>query len=444
MNNKLNALSIAVASASVLLAAGQVQAGGFQLNEQSVSGQGYGHAGRSSNVEDATIVFGNPAGMSFLDRAQISAGGTYLHVKNDISNVSATRNIDSGVAMGGAPNGVQVPVGGVPGTSNGDMVGNKAVPYAFYAHPVNDQLAFGFGVYAPFGSKTDYEKDFQGRYFGNYTEVTVISAQPTVSYRFNDQWSVGAGVTYNRVEGELHRQIPSEPGYNQAGDVDARVKGDDDAWGYNLGVMYQPVPETTLGLTYRSEVKYNLEGDFKAVDPFGNAIQKDSAHLKLTTPETVNFSVTQQMSDNLKLMFGASWSRWSKFQEIRVTGDTIPEITKETQNYSNSWAFAAGGEYQLNPEWVLRAGLTLDNTPSNDEHRSVRIPSDDRRIFSLGAGWTPMDDLTIDVAYSYLTERTTDVEQVRSDHLGGIGGTSYSAKYKNEAHGIGAQMTYRF
>lgn len=444
MKNKLNTLSIAVASASVLLAASQVQAGGFQLNEQSVSGQGYGHAGRSSNVEDATIVFGNPAGMSFLDRAQISAGGTYLHVKNRISDASATRNLDSGVAMGGAPSGVQVPVGSVPGTNEGDMVGNKAIPFAFYAQPVTDKLAFGFGVYAPYGSKTDYEKDFQGRYFGNFTEVKVISAQPTVSYRFNDQWSVGAGVTYNRVEGELHRQIPSEPGYNQAGDVDARVDGDDDSWGYNLGVIYQPVKETTFGLTYRSEVDYKLDGDFKAVDPMGNIVQKDSAHLKLTTPETVNFSVTQQMSDRLKLMFGASWSRWSKFEEIRVTGNTIPEITKETQNYSNSWAFAMGGEYQLNPEWVLRAGLTLDDTPSNDQHRSVRIPSDDRRIFSLGAGWTPMEDLTIDVAYSYLTEHTTEVSQERSDHLNGVGGTTYSAKYKNEAHGFGAQMTYRF
>ena len=150
-------------------------------------------------------------------------------------------------------------------------------------------------------------------------------------------------------------------------------------------------------------------------------------------------------------MFGASWSRWSKFQEIRVTGDAIPVITQEAQNYSNAWAFAVGGEYQLTPELALRAGFTLDDTPSNDEHRSVRIPSDDRRIFSLGAGWTPIEDLTIDVAYSYLTEHTTKVEQSRSDHLasaatGGVpvGGTTYSANYKNEAHGIGAQLTYRF
>lgn len=331
------------------------------------------------------------------------------------------------------------------------MVGNKAVPFAFYAHPVNDRLAFGFGVYAPFGSKTDYEDDFQGRYFGNYTEVTVVSAQPTVSYRFNEQWSIGAGITYNQVEGELRRQIPGVQSYAPAGDIDARVDGDDEAWGYNLGVIYRPVPETTLGLTYRSEVEYELEGDFKAIDPMGNIVRSDNASLDLTTPETVNFSVTQQMTHRLKLMFGASWSRWSKFQEIRVTGDTIPTITDETQNYSNAWAFAVGGEYQLNPQWVLRAGLTLDDTPSNDRHRSVRIPSDDRRIFSLGAGWTPTDALTIDFAYSYLTEHTTRIEQTRADHLaspatGGVpvGGATYAADYKNEAHGFGAQLTYRF
>ncbi|MGY4876891.1 OmpP1/FadL family transporter [Vreelandella aquamarina] len=450
MNNNFKRLTLVAAIAAVSFA-GQAHAGGYQVNEQSVSGQGYGHAGRSSNVHDATIVYGNPAGMSFLDRAQVTAGGTFLNVKSDISNVQASRTLDAGVAQGGAPMGMQVPVGSVPGGNDGDMVPGTLVPFAFYAHPVNERLAFGFGVYAPFGSNTDYEKDFQGRYFGDYTEVRVVSAQPTVSYRFNDQWSVGAGVTYNQVEGELRRQLPSEPGFNSAADIDSRVTGDDDGWGYNLGVIYQPVPESTLGLTYRSKVDYNLTGDFVAKDPAGNVLRADDAALDLTTPETVNFSLTQQMSERLKLMFGASWTRWSHFDQILVTGSQGNTITQETQNYTNAWAFATGGEYQLTPTLALRAGVSLDFTPTNDEFRSVRIPSGDRRIFSLGAGWSPTDSLTVDVAYSYLTERTTSVEQDREDLLaspatGGVavGGANYSADYKNEAHGFGAQMTYRF
>ena len=432
------ALTAAVSAAAF---ASQAHAGGFQLNEQSVSGQGYGHAGRSSNVEDATIVYGNPAGMSFLDRAQISAGGTYLMVNNDISNAQASQSVAGGPAQP------------VAGTNDGDMVGNKAIPFAFYVHPVSDQLAFGFGVYAPFGSKTDYESGFQGRNQGNYTEVKVMTAQPTVSYRFNDQWSVGAGVTYNRVEGELHRQVPVVTPLGRS-EVDSRVDGDDEAWGYNIGVIYQPVPETTLGLTYRSKVDYELEGDFTAsspvLDQLGLGTVTDDATLDLTTPETVNFSVTQQMSEKLKLMFGASWARWSQFDKILVEGNARGEITNEVQNYSNSWAFAVGGEYQLNPQWALRAGLSLDQTPSNDEHRSVRIPSDDRRIFSLGAGWTPIDDLTVDLAYSYLTERSTSIDQEKKDGFTVAGQptppvtSNYSADYKNEAHGFGAQLTYRF
>ncbi|RDB44875.1 transporter [Halomonas sp. DQ26W] len=443
MHNKFNKLTWAVAVAAAAFAS-QASAGGYQINEQSVSGQGYGHAGRSSNVNDATIVFGNPAGMSFLDRAQLTAGGTYLNVNSRIRNAEASRTIvNAGLTVE------------TEGSSEGDMVPGTLIPFAFYAHPVNEQLAFGFGVYAPFGSKTDYEDGFVGRNLGNYTELRVMSAQPTVSYRFNDQWAVGAGITYNRVDGELHRQVPTPLAPNDpASDLDSRVEGDDDAWGYNLGVIFQPVPETTLGLTYRSKVDYTLTGSYRATDPDGSvAINpstleplEDNARLNLVTPETINFSVTQQMSDRLKLMAGASWVRWSRFDEIHVTNDAGDTITRENQDYSNAWAYGVGGEYQLNPQLALRAGVTLDFTPTSDEFRSARIPSDDRRIFSIGAGWTPMDNLTVDLAYSYLTERSTQVDQTRTDHAdtGAETELAYTADYKNEAHGFGAQLTYRF
>lgn len=451
MHNKFKKLTLAAAVASVASVAfvGQAQAGGYQINEQSVSGQGYGHAGRSSNVHDATIVYGNPAGMSFLDRAQITVGGTFLSVNSDISNVRASQSSPAFLqATGGATDTLPV-----TGSNDGDMVPGTLVPFAFYAHPVNEQLAFGFGVYAPFGSKTEYENDFQGRNQGNYTEVKVMTAQPTVSYRFNEQWSVGAGLTYNRVEGELRRQVPVATPMGLS-EVDSRVEGDDEAWGYNLGVIYQPVPETTLGLTYRSKVDFNLEGSFAAnspvLDQLGIGTVTDTAALDLTTPETVNFSLTQQMSDKLKLMFGVSWARWSRFDQILVTGTERGVITNEQQNYSNAWAFSTGGEYQLTPTLALRAGVALDFTPTQDATRSVRIPSDDRRIFSIGAGWSPTPDLTLDVAYSYLTERSTHVDQSKTDSFTVAGQqtppitSNYSADYKNEAHGLGAQLTYRF
>ena len=117
MNNNFKKLTLAAAIAAAAFT-GQAQAGGYQINEQSVSGQGYGHAGRSSNINDASIVFGNPAGMSFLDRAQMTVGGTYLNVNTDIDNASATRN--------GQP---------LTGTSEGDIVPGTPVSYTHLTLP---------------------------------------------------------------------------------------------------------------------------------------------------------------------------------------------------------------------------------------------------------------------------------------------------------------------
>jgi long-chain fatty acid transport protein len=48
--------------------------------------------------------------------------------------------------------------------------------------------------------------------------------------------------------------------------------------------------------------------------------------------------------------------------------------------------------------------------------------------------------------HSYLTERGTTVAQTKTDTFGGSPPvtSNYRADYKNEAHGFGAQLTYRF
>jgi long-chain fatty acid transport protein len=56
----------------------------------------------------------------------------------------------------------------------------------------------------------------------------------------------------------------------------------------------------------------------------------------------------------------------------------------------------------------------------------------------VGAGYSPTEDLTIDVAYSYLQEE--DVKVSDANALG----QSYNAKYENSANGFGVGMTYRF
>jgi len=413
-------------SLAVALASTQIFASGFALNEQSISGMGTGFAGRSSSADDASTVFGNPAGMSRIKRQEVTGGIAAIDASTDIKDAQ----------------------GAHPGTNKGDMVPFTAVPMGYYVKPIDDHWAFGLGVYAPFGLITDYENGFQGAGFGSKSEVKVVTFQPTVSYAFNDKVSIGFGPTINRIGGTLESDVPL------FGDTHVKIKGDDVALGYNFGVLVQATDTTRVGLTYHSKVKYKIEGhtDISAGANSPSAFLKSNrydASLKIETPESVDFSVTQQLTDAWTLYAGSTWTRWSRLKDITVNNDGVTAaqggalspalfgtITEE-QNWHDTWAYAIGTSYQLNKQWVLRTGLSFDQSPTNNTDRSPRIPTGDRTIFSLGAGYNVTDDLTIDVAYSYLKE-----EAVKVNHSNLV--DSYSAKYENSANGFGVGATYRF
>lgn len=409
------ALALAVSAAS-----SYSLASGFALNEQSISGMGTAFAGRSSSADDATTVYGNPAGMARLKREQVSVGAAVIFAKTDIDDTRSTFG----------------------GNNDGDMVPTVGVPMGYYVKPIDDKWSFGLGMYVPFGLITDYESGFAGRYYGNKSEVRVITLQPTVSYRINDQLSFGFGPTINRIDGELTSAVlnPLSPGRN---DGKVKVKGDDTALGFNAGVLFELDARTRIGLTYHSKVDYKLEGDTTlSGSGFGPLAGKYDASLDLETPESVDFSVTHDLNDAWTLYAGSTWTRWSRLEEIRVenTGRlpaALSNITEE-QDWRDTWSYAVGAAYKLNRQWTLRAGLAYDQSPTRNEFRSPRIPTDDRKIFSLGAAWSPNDDVTVDVAYSYLKEEDADINQVSASK------GAYRATYKNSAHGLGAQLTYRF
>ncbi|MBK5550873.1 outer membrane protein transport protein [Pseudomonas sp. TH03] len=413
-------------SLAVALASTQIFAAGFAINEQSISGMGTGFAGRSSSADDASTIYGNPAGMSRIKREQVTGGFAMLDAHTDISQASSSPN---------------------SGTNKGDMVPFIAVPMGYYVKPIDDHWAFGIGVYAPFGLVTDYESNFAGRYFGSKSDVKVVTMQPTVSYAFNDKVSIGFGPTINRIDGTLESNLSVT---QAAPDGQVKIKGNDTALGYNIGILAQLTDSTRVGLTYHSKVKYKLEGDTKVYYGLLAAVQQNpnqkyDASLGLTTPESVDFSVTHQIDDKWTVYAGSTWTRWSRLQEITVNNKDVPAglssqfgtITEE-QNWHDTWAHAIGASYQLNKEWVLRTGLSVDQSPTNNVDRSPRIPTGDRKAISFGAGWSPTDDLTIDLAYSYLREESVQVANSNAQ------GQTYNAKYQNWASGFGVGATYRF
>ncbi len=426
MKNTWLKTAIAVAVGAI---SSQALASGFALNEQSISGMGTSFAGRSSSADDASTVFGNPAGMSRIKREQVSFGIAAINAKTDIKNASGT----------------------FAGSNDGDMVPTIGVPMGYWVKPLDEKVTFGLGVYAPFGLVTDYESGFQGRYHGDYSDVRVVTIQPTVSYRFNDQLSVGLGATINRIDGQLESAVPKS-GFGTS-DSRVKIKGDDVAAGFNIGVLYEFTPSTRMGLTYHSKVEYELEGDTTiSGNDLGygalgiNAYGKYDASLDLTTPEMVDLSITHELNDQWTLYAGTSYTRWSRLESIVVRNEGVTPgpasanfgTISEEQDWHDTWSYALGAAYKLNKEWTLRTGVALDQSPTNNAHRSPRIPTGDRTAVSFGVAWNPSDDVTVDLAYSYLWEEDTKISQASPTR------GSYTSTYENSAHGFGAGLTYRF
>ncbi len=422
---------------STLTLAMQAGAAGFALNESSAAAAGTAYAGRGSNAEDASIMAANPAGIALLEERQVTAGGAVVVPKGDFKGTGTT-------ALG------------TTDSTNDEFLKTAVIPFGYFSMPIDDQLSFGFGMYAPFGSSTDYSDDWAGRYLANETDVSVINLHPTVAYKFSDQLSFGLGVFATYAEGELSRFIsPAAP------DSAVVVKGDDWAYGWNIGAIWQPVETTSLGVSYRSSIKLNLKGDATGTGTaFGGATIVEKAKLNINLPEQLDLSVTHQLDDRWTVMAGATWTCWSRFDKLVIESDetggpisgTDPSdpsvITYVPENWKNTWSIAVGGSYKYSDQLTLKAGYAFDQTPVQDDYRTARIPDGDRNWLTVGAKYELGNDWTVDAAYGYMFASKVKIDEGNytsaGDPASGASAFSLEGEYDNTAHVFSASVTKGF
>ena len=52
---------------------------------------------------------------------------------------------------------------------------------------------------------------------------------------------------------------------------------------------------------------------------------------------------------------------------------------------------------------TLRGGVGKDQSPTNDTHRTPRLPDNDRMLYSIGATWHVSPALSLDAAFQRIT-----------------------------------------
>lgn len=405
----------------LLLTLSTSQAGGLYLYEVGSPDVGLAAAGLAARAQDASTVFTNPAGMTRLERPSLLAGAQPMYLNIDFSPNSNTSTAGSS------------------GDSNGWMPAGGL----FYVHPVNDKVAFGFAIAGNFGLALDYQDDWVGRYYVQEATLQAMAIQPAVAYKINDQLSVGAGVAV------LYGIFEEKVAINRALDAlsDAQLKLEDEDWTvqYNLGVLYEPLKGTRLGLTYLSEadLEFSDRADISGFGPtltgiFGLGTR--TIDLGMTIPQAVMLSVYQDVNDRLALMANLGWQDWSEFGKVDVgISNTNVNLTTDL-DYQDTWHVAVGAQYRVSEPLLLSAGIAYDSAMLDEEDVTPSMPVGESSRFALGSRYDWSRDLTLGAAYELAWSGDLDMDVERGPLAGRVSGT-----YESMAiHVVSLNAEWRF
>jgi long-chain fatty acid transport protein len=390
-------------------ASGGAAASGFQLMEQNASGLGNAYAGQAAAAQDASTIFFNPAGLTKVP------GRSAVGVLNVIKPVSEFTNTGSTLAP------LQTTLGG-----NGGDAGDWAyIPNAYFSWQVTQQIFVGFGTGTPYGLKTDYDAGWVGRFHALKSDLKTVNLNPTIAYKMSDTLSIGGGVNYQYAKATLTNAVNYSAAAFGVGGAAAlaavggpgvegigNVKGDDGAWGWNVGVMYDFSRNTRIGASYRSAVDLRLEGDatFTNRPPLLAAgIPDGPVFAELKLPAIASFAIFQRLTPKWDLLADATWTQWSSLKTLNVFRTSGALLTTTPLNWKDSWRVGLGANYHHDSQWTLRFGTAYDQTPVPDADRTPRVPDEDRTWIAFGAQYRWSKQLAIDMGYSHLFLKNASV-----------------------------------
>ena len=397
-------------------------AAGLWLHETGTEDLGTATAGRAATANDSSIAGGNPAGMPLLsEEHSVTATMQMLYVN---------ARFDSDTKING----------GGDGGNAGGLIPSGSASYA-YKH--SDDLSFGLSLGSYFGLGLDYGDDWEGRYYVTEAELLTVGVNPSVGYRINERWLIGGGVNFFYSKLDQRAAVKNVANPDQG---DGRLKLEDDAFGYgiNLGLMFELSDDTRIGLSYRSQVDLEFDDalEFSNLGPALKPLEGTEADLDLNVPQSILLGIHHDINDDWAIMASIAWQEWSEFgkQELSITSANPTEIEKDLE-FDDTWHFALGAQYQINPELRWSFGISHDTSPIDKaENRTPDVPFDRIWRFASGLNYQWKENVTVGIAYEYMDLGPAEIDVTGNPVRGDLKG-EYDT---NAVHFFAANFNWAF
>ena len=402
------ALAVAVlGTIAGAIAAAPMHAAGFSIFEQGAKAMGMAGA-FTAQADDPSLLFHNAGGLAFVEERELSVGATWI------------RGTESTFEGAG-------PFPGRGVTAEGEPL-SEFPPHVYWVQPINGTWKFGLGLMTPFGLTTEWKDpdQFAGRFLSTRAALRAFDINPTLGWQITPGFGIGFGAVARISDVELNRNVGAiNPFTQRAADVGRlTLEGDfSEGYGFNAGLLHRVNNSFSWGLSYRSGVEVEYQGDARLGQVLTGNAQFDAAvrrtlpfdralpvETTVEFPDIASLGLAFSLTPSLLLETDVNRTGWSSFDEVLIdftgtSGNALPDATMP-QEWEDSYHYRAGLRWTVSPATELRFGYVFDETPQPEEAVSPLLPDANRNGVTIGYGHTGGIGFDLALMYLMFDERT--------------------------------------
>jgi long-chain fatty acid transport protein len=261
-------------------------------------------------------------------------------------------------------------------------------------------------ITSPFGLKTEWANDFDGRYISRESNLAVLNFNANFAWSFAKAWSAAVGVDFARADiRELSENI--DFGGLGAPDGFTSLSGTGDDVGWNVAMRWAGERGWRWGGSFRSKMKPEIDGrvTFENIPvPVASFFPNGPATADLPLPATFATGAGYAKG-KWEGELDVVWTDWSEFDHLRIDIENntglLPDID-QTEEWHDTYSFRLGYAYHISERNACRFGAYVDRNPIPADHVRPRLPDADRKSVQVGYGYTGKGRFSFDVAYQAL------------------------------------------
>lgn len=307
------------------------------------------------------------------------------------------------------------------------------LPFIGGAFRLHERVVFGAGIYPMVGQGTQarYQPAPELRpdlWIENQAALGLIEVGNALSVRLLDNLSFAAMYRITYMTQTVSTPLPGRALGGTILDPDGNpVYGNIDVSGLNfagfqLGVLWKPVPTLGLGFSYRNKVTMEGEGTTDSKNPLNGEPVSVPTIMEFPTPHNFRVGLAwTTLQEKLLLAAEFKYLMYAEAFETLKTTTTRNGMTSTTEtptHWKDAYNVYLGAEYTLSKLLRLRGGYIMATSATPEEYaKQFMAPPGVSHCGTAGIGFKLLEDLNVDLAAAYVVLQS-EIDTATPDNSG--------------------------